>query len=272
MIKRFGLGLLGMISFSTLVWATLYQEAYHYHSNPLAIGAGNSTVAGPQLGAASLLINPANLAQNGPFYQHVMMDLQHQRFSEGYGNFFQLGQLGFGSIRLVTLEGQALDGTIIGFGNRGRNGVDWGLSYKNFHSAASGSSWSADLGMKMPLTSRLTLGINFIDFIKSADGPDTAINTGAFLDLDLLQLSLSADYSKLEDYGLRFRPGGSLMITNGLKIRGGWFNQHYTVGASIALPIIEVSYAAQYPEKGTGESQYYLMFSLGKGAQNATTR
>ncbi len=218
-----------------------------------------------------LLYNPAGLDLPGESYVYENLDNSGATVRSSYGSYVHLSPFAYGYVKREAQNGDMAEASVFGFGKRNKNGIDWGVSYKVLNESINSvktNYWSSDVGMLFHLTKNFTLGIAAQDVIKSTVTGSSAIVIGGSAYSANRKLGFATDMV-LERLvsgkdSVSFRFGAESQVSDGLTLRGGWFNKNYTAGAGLSLPFFELDYAILIPESNSTMTHQFGI-RLGKG-------
>lgn len=271
MIKKLCL-LAFLVSTPVLGVTELYRSALQDRIGARDAGMGMATIAKQQDGA-TLLQNPAGLVNKGYFYHYEQMDLQSQSSPLSYGHFFRFGSFGVANIHQEDFDRNKVEATILTYSQKGKNNIDWGVSYKNFQETISTKTiqtWSTDLGVIFHASKSLTFGASVYDALAgSTAAPPTSLGVGSLLQWGDIGLAFETVFRHSPDTAMG-RYGLECLLTEGLCIRGGWFDRNYTFGATLSLPVADLTYASLYPEDHHQSPRYLLSISIFKEKEGAS--
>jgi len=148
---------------------------------PLSLGSTGTSFAS---GAYSIFYNPAGLAKSGFEYRQENLDYKQIVYDEYSNNLVYLGPFGIGRWFRKDISGNQAEITAYGYGRQGRNGVDWGLTFKNIKSIQDGNTtngWSTDFGIISHITPQLNLGFLVQDIFKKDVAVPASLRTGLTL-------------------------------------------------------------------------------------------
>ena len=244
----------------------LYQAMLQDANSARGVGMGMSGIALESDGSG-LFQNAAGLVPKGYFYQYESFDLQAQTLPLAYGHFFHVGPVSIGTVHGEDLNKNRLYATTIGFSQRGKNNFDWGVLYKGWQEVTASDNtqaWSADLGVVYHLNKALSLGVSVYDAIAgSPQAAPSSVGVGTALQLGDISFTLESMFRQTQDATM-MRTGLECLLTDGLIVRGGWYNKAYTFGATLSVPVVDVTYAALYPQDKTQPARYLFSFSFFK--------
>ncbi len=233
-----------------------------------AMSMGGAFTAVAEEGPA-LFYNPAGLTRPGSAFRAEILDYKQTNWDQFTSYYAYLSPFGYSQWQKKDKDGRSVTVQTFGYGKRGSNGVDWGLTYKLVNdSLQSKQGWSTDFGLILHPNSSVNLGIAFKDLFKdSVQAPATLAaglavmnpNRDFILSTDFFTDRLSAPITIKQNVGLE------LHVTEGLFLRGGYFEETASAGATFQLPIIELSYGVLVPMRGNLQPTHMVSITIGKG-------
>ncbi len=243
--------------------------------NAKVIGKGGAGVAGQHSGAG-MLYNPAFLGRPRTVVQYENHDMNQEQFNQSNAQFYQFGTLGIGFASTTGKELVTRASTYIGYGQSGKNNVDWGLLYKSTMTARPTADqtreWGVDLGVLYRMSKSLSAGIVGYNVIKSVGGPSLGGAAGFYWKNTLVNLAGEVTVIKTSASSVGTRWGADLPVSQGFTLRGGWGDHHWTMGASVVLGIFDTTFAARYPEGDSDHPVYAISVTIGKDDDDDTRR
>lgn len=265
--------LIGMFLLQVPIAASdfLYQSLNRgWGIRPYSMGSAFTAIAE---GGHAMFYNPAGLAVPGGEYRYENMDYQGTDYPTFFAHSLYISPFGFSYMKQQDMAQNSVEATCIGFGKNGRQGIDWGFNFKSIKETTltdSVQGWSTDLGLLAHITPQINVGVSARDLLKQNIKLPASFTAGiAWFTLDrnfTLASDLVIDRSQ-EVPVLYGHYGAEWNLTDGFIVRSGWFNDYYTGGVSLVLPIVEVDYGILYPTKRSQDTIHMLGFRLGKGPQ-----
>ena len=216
------------------------------------MGMGGSFVALAD-DSNAVYYNPAALVDAKSNYTRGYMDMNTDYYAMNDCWAYSLNGAGTAYWNRIDKSGDRADVTAFSFGTKGSNNIAWGLTHKNiaWKTAASGEDrgWTMDAGLLVPISKELTAGVLLQDVAKNNAPLATAVRLGVrvipqiakdaniLIDGELRDLKSKSGATVYMHYGAEAR------ITDNLILRGGWGRDHFTAGATAAMPNGTVDYA-----------------------------
>ncbi len=238
-----------------------------------ALSMGNAYTAIAE-GGQTIASNPAGLAQKGLSFSYENLDTESRTYSYFSSNSFFLGPLNYSSWKKEDKDGGSVEVSAIGFGKKGTNGTDWGLSYKAIkqtYGETQTTGWTADLGVLVHANPNLNFGISAHDFVRSNAVISPTLAAGLCYFTPRKDLVLSGDVvigTQTNKSDLTTRYGVEYEVAEGLKLRGGWNQGQLSAGVEVSLSLLHVNYGVIYPSDDSGAT-YMLGFEIGKPVASA---
>lgn len=215
--------------------------------------------------------NPAGFGLPGTMYGYETLDFNKAFNNSFFGHYIYLSPFGLSYLKREDKMGDSVEVWGIGFGRRGRTGLDWGIHYKSVREDYAGfdnHGWSADFGLLGHITSFLNVGLTAKDIMKDNLNIPTTVATGISVFMPQREFVLSYDLVSDEINGKTdwsSRLGMELLLTDGLIIRGGIDRTHYSGGVSFVMPGFELLWGVRAAKENSGDSQTMLGIRLGRG-------
>jgi len=234
-----------------------------------AVSMGNAyTALGEGMGA--LFYNPAGLAQRGVQYGYQDLDNKDNVYDYNDLRVVYMSPFAYSQYNAKDFDGNSAEVTTIGYGKRGSRGIDWGISYKTMTTRINGitsTGVAADLGVLMHLFPFMNLGIMLQDgYTKDIEIPST-FKTGVALFNRRRELILTSDivYSTNDgDTVYKLNSGAEYHLSDGLIVRGGYFDGFITGGVNLVFPFVELEYAVMNSQEDD-QNRHLLGFKFGRG-------
>lgn len=242
-----------------------------YGIRALGMGGAFTSVADDE---SAIYWNPAGLAGRGFSYVYQNLDQRNYISGQFEGKSVYLGPFAWISVTRITPVGARLEINQYGFGRRNKNGVDWGISYKNVADFSTGAmGWSSDLGILGHILPNLDVGCVGQDILK--DNVNTwgsgRLGLSLFTPDRALIVGIEAEYLSAVNvtYG---HAGLEWEVAPGLALRGGLSRGRSTFGASLNLPVIgDVDYAALNDFQGAS-TVHLIGYRVGIGKRRSMRR
>lgn len=234
---------------------------------PLSMG-GSYTALGEE--AVGIVYNPAELSLKGTGYHYENFDNNASQYSSFFAHSFLLSPFGFTYWKKADLSNNAVEVSAYGFGKKGSNGIDWGITYKTVkesYTDTSSSGWSSDLGILAHINPNMNVGITAHDIMKQNVAVPATLATGIAVFTSSRDFIFTSDlvFGKENDRSaIAPHFGAEYLLTEGLVLRGGWTQDALSGGASLILPFAELEYGAIYPNDATLSPSYMLGVQFGK--------
>ncbi len=252
-----------MFSFSTL-HAALVDDVLKqgYGVRPLGMGGAFTSVADDEW---SLYWNPAGLAGKGFSYVYQDHDQRNTFTSVFETKSVYLGPFAWSNITRTNLNGGSIEVNHYGFGRRSRNGVDWGVGYKNVSDYSTGMlGWTSDLGLLAHILPNVDVGFVAQDILKDRVNTAASARLGLSMFMPERSFIVAAEGEYLSGGQLYPHVGIEWEVAPGLALRGGLFRSKPSMGASMVLPILgDVEYAAISNYQDSGETVHMFGYRIG---------
>ncbi len=244
-----------------------------------AIGMGNAYCAIAEEGLG-FCYNPAGLARLGQGVQ-VQQDLVHNTLAV---QSFYLSPFGVASVFKKDPKNDQdnhVEMTYCGVAKASKIGIDWGVSYKTIQNTSGGisvSGWSADAGVLCHISPSIQLGVVARDFCqKTVDiSPSLAVGLAMFGSKGSWDISTDWIYQQEDQespYRIVGHVGTEYCVAEGLTLRGGYFYNTLTVGASAQILFLMVDYVSVFPQVNTAMGQERIqMIGFRLGGDRRPTR
>ncbi|MEK9728284.1 MAG: hypothetical protein VW397_09300, partial [Candidatus Margulisiibacteriota bacterium] len=238
-----------------------------------SMGRGGAAIAQPY-GAESLASNPAGLAQKGSGLHYNSVDFENTHYTKNDALLYHRNSFGVGSWAIENNTNR-VTAFNLGFANRNRNGVDWGLVYKSIDYEQNGISqsfWSSDLGVILHLNPAFDVGMVGKNILGKENRPFSSSFQGGFLyknrDASLKIFSdVVADNDNTDYSDSYVRYGLDYDLTPDFTIRFGGDELYYTSGVSFDFSFLSFDYAVKSPKSNQSESVYALGVRLGRARE-----
>ncbi|MDD5593172.1 MAG: S49 family peptidase, partial [Candidatus Margulisbacteria bacterium] len=251
---------LGGASFADDLGDLLLKEGVG--TRALGMGGAYTAVAND---ASAVFYNPAGLAETGLGFTSGSLDSQQTKNEFTY-TLVKLGYLGYSEGRVLNPNGDTINYSAFGFGNRA-GWLNWGTNYKAMEWTLSGvkdSGWSGDIAVLMRITPQFKIGVVAQDVLttKSRLVP-ASLRVGLGLNpFKNNQLIIAADaelYRSQPNFG---HLGIEASLIKGLALRAGIDRGNPTAGASLDLMAFTLDYALQFPPDGKNIQRYEAGFKI----------
>jgi len=241
-----------------------------------AMGGAYTAVAeeGP-----ALFYNPAGLATPGFLYEYeTLSGGKGLSFSDYRSHQLYMSPLAFDYWKKESGSGDSVEVVSLGFGKRTKGGIDWGVNYHSMNVNEGGvaqQGWGADIGVLARLNQNMTVGFTAHDLFKQNLELPTTFAAGFALSTLSKNFTFATDLVSARENNqttIRGRYGMEYALSDGLILRGGYFDSTLTGGIGLGLGIIELDYTMLYPQNNASQASYMIGFRLGKGAKNQEAR
>ncbi|MDR2431612.1 MAG: signal peptide peptidase SppA [Candidatus Margulisbacteria bacterium] len=257
-MRKFFLGLLIFLSLATAVET---EDILRRETGARALGMGGA-FSGTASDASALHYNPAGLAKPGAQFTYSEDDLSRRFYSSGVESALKFGNIGFGRRRFTDEDGYFVDAQSLGFGVRGKNGIDYGLAYRRVIQETpeqTGSAWTADAGLLLHFLPSLRAGLNLQNISRQGMDSDPSFRLGAAYEWQKLLLAADTELytdgaAQKNHYGLEWQ------AADGFALRLGSNEGNLTYGLSAGLGDLIWEYAVEKTDEG---SVYRFAVKLG---------
>jgi protease-4 len=234
----------------------------------LSLGGAYSAQA---MGSGSIYYNPSGLAVPGGLYRYEVYDYKNTLYQNYFAHLLYASPFGFANWKVQDLQNNAVEVYSVGYGRKGKKGIDWGVTYKMIYERYNSyerNSWSSDIGLLMHFTPNINFSLVARDIFKNVtDLPTSFVVGGSVFSVnrDFVVVSdLEIDRSKSEiEYNTHF--GLEYNVSNGLILRSGIYKDMLSGGVQISLPFAQIEYGVIYSQNQKNETLNMLGFRLGKG-------
>lgn len=267
----FVINLVVLFGFSTLSFGDFAYDAFKDGVGARPQSMGNAyTALGEEAG--SLSFNPAGLGIPGGFMAVENLDMNEDVYRTYSHYMVYKAPFGYSQWAKEDQTGNRVEVSSYGYGRLGRNGVDWGVSYKNLEVSGDRnfSGWSSDFGLLVRFSPQVHYGLVFHDIAKSKDVeiPGTVATGFSFLTKQkhfILSGDVVQDRSDLENEFFYTRAGAEWNISDGLVLRGGISRTDLSGGISFLFPVLDLSFGLVSDTTDTTPTRFFWSAKLGKG-------
>jgi protease IV len=235
-----------------------------------AMSMGNAFTAIGE-GEGALYYNPAGLAIRGSSYSFQSLDLNNT-FHENFTlHSYYVAPFAYSNVSLKDISGDHYNANVIGYGRRGLNGLDWGMSFKSIQAGIDDerfSAWTSDLGLKARVLPFMTVGLIAKNIMsdqltipltyQGGIGVYNATRT-FYLTADVQSHKYESDFHVSNHYGMEY------VLIEGLTLRGGWSDHDFTAGLAMKFPAFDLEYGVQ-------AQQYNVGVRIGQGPETDTLK
>ncbi|MCP4051162.1 MAG: hypothetical protein GY730_10715 [bacterium] len=239
---------------------------------PLSMGNTFTAVAE---GSDSIYYNPAGLSSPGGEYIYEVMDRENKYYSDFHSQRVYISPMAYAGYMLKDKDSSYVDVKSFGFAQKGRTGINWGVSYKTVTAklpSYKSTGWSCDLGILAAFSPNLSFGIAAKDLIKKDVKVPTTFTSGFALFNKTKDFILAIDLVQNREDEVAFfmsHTGIEYKVTDGFTLRFGYYNNKITSGVSLILPFIKIDYGAVKDIHDNEDIMYMLGFRVGKGLMPA---
>ena len=223
-------------------------------------------------GEGALFHNPAGLAMSGGSYGYHILDYNQSYYDRYDVHVLYSSPIGLSNVAFRKENGDSFDMNVIGYGRRGGNGVDWGVTYKSVRADLNGEldeGWSSDVGVKARVFPFMNVGVLVSDVFKQNIKPTTGYASGVAFYTPDRSFVFAADVKSKKvitgERHLSSHYGAEARVSDGFYVRGGWSDHTYTAGLHFVFPVFELQYGFRARAGSTSDSEYMLGFSFGGG-------
>ena len=245
----------------------VYNSLKNVHT-ARSMGMGNAQVA-IATGVEALRYNPAGLSAPAFMGQFDKLDYRSSTYELNEMKTILVSPFALSYRHIRFGDDNNVTTTTYGYGRKGNNGFNWGLSYKMINVNTVGlveSGWSADIGLQMHLTSQINMGILLRDAIQDKIKVPSTIEVGTGVNVNNLTIALDLKQNKEDSKNQTWiaHSGLEYDLNNGLIFRGGAFQDVLTLGATLQLPIIDIDWAIAKNIEKNNRYNYMIGFKLGR--------
>jgi protease-4 len=256
------------MSAGSIVDASIIDDGLQNVTVVRALGMGNAFTAIGS-GEGAMIFNPAGLSLKGGRYSLQWLDYKDRNYDTYLMHSFYAQPFGYSYWKMKDHNKNYLTVNAVGYGQKGSQSIDWGLSIKRVSGEVSGvetAGWSSDLGVLIHFLPFMDVGVVGHDIVTNDLDISPTWVTGLALFTPKRRLIVATDFYH-HNSSLQARYGIEYMITNGLTARGGWYEDTFTAGAGIILPFGEIEYGVTLPQDSSKSSMHMLSFKLGRGTE-----
>ena len=261
---------LSFLSSITAEFSEFEQSVLKDSQSIRAISMGNAYTALGE-GVGTLFYNPAGLAQGGVIYGFQDLDNKNEQYENNSLRYIYRAPFAFSQQQVKNLDGDTADITSFGFGRKGSRGVDWGVTYKSIQTKVNNVSTagsSADLGIIIHLLRNMNIGVMLQDgYTNNIDIPST-FKTGIALFSQKKELLFTTDlvYKTIDgETSYTLNSGMEYHLSDGLVVRGGYFDRSITAGVNFIFPFFEIEYGVVSSQENSNQNRHLLGFRIGRG-------
>jgi len=209
--------------------------------------------------------NPGALADMKTQYTRGYLDVNTDYYAANDYYTVSVPKAGFGSWNVADKSGDKASVTAFSFGSKLKNGVGWGVTYKNIAWSSSGidaRGWTMDAGLKATLSKEITAGVLIQDLVKNSAPLSTSVRAGVSMLPEMFKGT--AMVAEGEFRNLRAKTGTEIYMHYGIEtkiadelmVRGGWSKDKFSIGATMLLSSVSVDYATIV---NSDEKNIYMM-------------